>query len=106
MQRHISDARALGLSILSKLKLVPSPVAQGGLFFYLDLCGLRRRAAGDPGEFNGDDFAKALLTKAGVATVSGAAFGDPTGLRLSYGIDLELLGRGLRRLVATLNEWN
>ncbi|WP_439406461.1 pyridoxal phosphate-dependent aminotransferase [Bradyrhizobium sp. DASA03076] len=106
LQRHISDARTLGLSILSKLKLVPSPTAQGGLFFYLDLCALQRRAAGDSGDFNADDVAKALLTNAGVATLSGTAFGDPTGLRLSYGIDLKLLGRGLRRLTATLNEWN
>ncbi|WP_371260560.1 pyridoxal phosphate-dependent aminotransferase [Bradyrhizobium sp. Ec3.3] len=106
LQRHIADARTLGLSIFSKLRLVPPPAAQGGFFFYLDLCGLQRRATGDSGEFNADDVVKALLMNAGVATVSGTAFGDPTGLRLSYGIELEILGRGLRRLTATLNEWS
>ncbi|MGY8663442.1 hypothetical protein Q3C01_13845 [Bradyrhizobium sp. UFLA05-109] len=76
------------------------------MFFYLDLCGLQRRATGDSGEFNGDDVVKALLMNAGVAAVSGTALGDPTGFRLSYRIDLEMLGRGLRRLTATMNEWS
>ncbi|MCP3460755.1 aminotransferase class I/II-fold pyridoxal phosphate-dependent enzyme [Bradyrhizobium sp. CCGUVB23] len=106
LQRHISDARVLGLSILSDLKLVSPPAAQGGLFFYLDLSGFQRRPTANGCEFNPDDIADALLMNAGVATVSGTAFGDPSGLRLSYGVDLELLGKGLRRLTTTLNEWN
>ncbi|GLR91402.1 pyridoxal phosphate-dependent aminotransferase [Bradyrhizobium iriomotense] len=106
LQRHMEKARALGLSILSNLKLVSPPSAQGGLFFYLDLSGLQRRPTASGCEFNPDDIADALLMNAGVATVSGTAFGDLSGLRLSYGIDLELLGKGLRRLTASLNEWN
>lgn len=44
LQRRITKARALGLSILSALRLVPPPAAQGGFYFYLDLTELRRRA--------------------------------------------------------------
>lgn len=105
LQRHVANARALGLSILSTLKLVPQPGAQGGFYFYLDLSELQLRAKAHGHEFNADDVVKALLIEAGVATVSGTAFGDPAGVRLSYGIDLEFLDKGLRRLTATLNAW-
>lgn len=104
LQRHVANARALGLSILSGLTLVPQPTVQGGFYFYLDLAELQRRAKSNGREFNADDVVTALLMDAGVATVSGTAFGDPAGVRLSYGIDLELLDKGLRRLTATLNE--
>jgi aspartate aminotransferase len=106
LQRHVANARALGLSILSELTLVPQPAAQGGFYFYLDLGELQRRAKPNGREPNADDIVNALLMNAGVATVSGTAFGDPAGVRLSYGIDLELLEKGLRRLTAALNKWN
>ncbi|MCP3420005.1 aminotransferase class I/II-fold pyridoxal phosphate-dependent enzyme [Bradyrhizobium brasilense] len=104
LQRHVANARALGLSILSALTLVPQPAAQGGFYFYLDLGDLQRRAMANGRELDADDVVKALLMNAGVATVSGTAFGDPAGIRLSYGVDLESLDKGLRRLTATLNE--
>lgn len=106
LQRQVGDARALGLSILSTLKSVPQPVAQGGYFFYLDLSGWQRCAKARGREFDAEDIVNLLLMDAGVATVSGAAFGDPSGVRLSYGIDLQLLEKGLQRLIATLNTWN
>lgn len=105
LQRQLTGARALGLSILSTLTLVPRPAAQGGFYFYLDLTGLQRCANRRGRQLNSDDVVNALLLDAGVATVSGTAFGDPAGVRLSYGIDLELLDEGLRRLTAALNAW-
>lgn len=106
LQRDLAKARALGLSILSALRSVPQPAAQGGFYFYLDLWELQQRAKRNGRELSADQVVKALLMDAGVATVSGSAFGDPGGIRLSYGIDLELLDKGLRRLTATLNTWN
>ncbi|MCA6107926.1 aminotransferase class I/II-fold pyridoxal phosphate-dependent enzyme [Bradyrhizobium cenepequi] len=106
LQRQVTNARALGLSILSALTLVPTPAAQGGFYFYLDLTELQRRANRTGRKSNPDDIVNALLMDAGVATVSGTAFGDPAGVRLSYGIDLESLDKGLRRLTAALNTWN
>lgn len=106
LQLHVGNARALGLSILSTLKFVPTPAAQGGFYFYLDLSELQRRAKARGRELNIDDVVNVLLMDAGVATMPGTAFGDPAGVRLSYGIDLQLLEKGLRRLTATLNTWN
>ncbi|MHC4044840.1 aminotransferase class I/II-fold pyridoxal phosphate-dependent enzyme [Bradyrhizobium sp. 23AC] len=105
LQRRIANARALGLSILSALQFVPPPAAQGGFYFYLDIRELQERAKAFGRELNADDVVKMLLMDAGVATVSGTAFGDPAGVRLSYGVDLELLDKGLRDLTATLNTW-
>ncbi|MGY4167635.1 aminotransferase class I/II-fold pyridoxal phosphate-dependent enzyme [Bradyrhizobium sp. USDA 4529] len=104
--RQVANARALGLSILAGLTLVPQPSAQGGHYFYLDVTELLRQAKANGREINADDIVKKLLLNAGVATASGAAFGDPAGIRLSYGIDLEPLDKGLRRLVEILNTWN
>ncbi|WP_024509961.1 aminotransferase class I/II-fold pyridoxal phosphate-dependent enzyme [Bradyrhizobium sp. ARR65] len=106
LQRHVANARVLGLSILSTLTSIPQPSAQGGFHFYLDFSGWQQRANALCREFAADDVVNVLLMDAGVATVSGTLFGDPAGVRLSYGIDLELLEKALRRLVATLNTWN
>ncbi|GLR87763.1 pyridoxal phosphate-dependent aminotransferase [Bradyrhizobium iriomotense] len=106
LERQLANGRERGLSILSALKLVPQPIAQGGFYFYLDLGDLQRSAKANGRDLSADDVASALLTDAGVATVSGTAFGDPIGLRLSYGIDRDLLDKGLRRLTTTLNTWN
>ncbi|MGY3573118.1 aminotransferase class I/II-fold pyridoxal phosphate-dependent enzyme [Bradyrhizobium sp. USDA 4504] len=106
LQRQVREARTLGLSILSTLQSIPQPAAQGGFHFYLDLKGWLRRAKGPGPAFNAEDVANILLMDAGVATVSGTVFGDPNGIRLSYGVDLGSLDKGLRRLSASLNTWN
>ncbi|WP_407175598.1 pyridoxal phosphate-dependent aminotransferase [Bradyrhizobium sp. STM 3562] len=105
LQRGIANARALGLSILSELTSVPHPCAQGGFYFYLDLTELLRRMNSNGGRTNADDIVTALLMDTGVAVVSGTAFGDPAGIRVSYGIDLQPLEKALRRLTAALNGW-
>src|SRR5262249_53395855 len=98
----LSVNRARGLEILSRLHRVPPPPAQGGFYFYLDLSELlaaRLRA----GSFADADDVARLLLDAGVAGVSGSAFGDPAGFRLSYGVPLDKLERGLRAVVDALN---
>jgi aspartate aminotransferase len=100
---RLSLSRARGLEILSRLTHVPLPSAQGGFYFYLDLSDLlaaKRRGRTVAGA---DDFARMLLEEAGVAAVSGTAFGDPAGLRLSYGVPLDKLERGLCAVVSALN---
>jgi aspartate aminotransferase len=95
LHAQLSQARARGLQILGELRRVPLPTAQGGFYFYLDLSGS-----------SADDVVERLLSRAGVAAVSGTAFGDPAGLRLSYGVPLDMLERALRLAVDVLNETN
>lgn len=52
LQRQVREARTLGLSILSTLKSIPQPAAQGGFHFYLDIKGWRKSTKGLRPEFN------------------------------------------------------
>ncbi|MDQ0471050.1 pyridoxal phosphate-dependent aminotransferase [Labrys wisconsinensis] len=103
LRERLSGQRARGLAILSELVQVPVVAAQGGFYFYLDLSDLLAARPRDGGVADADDVARLLLAEAGVATVSGSAFGDAAGLRLTYGVLPDLLERGLTRLVTTLN---
>ena len=105
LRGQLASARQRGLAALSSLTHVPLPAAQGGFYFYLDLSGLLRPGPSHHAAKTADDVVNRLLAEAGVACVSGAAFGDPVGLRLSYGIPTEQLEVGLWRLVAVLNAW-
>ncbi len=102
-EARLRHNRALGQAILDDLRDVPLPAAQGGFYFYLDLRGILERKPGGGAVADADDIAGHLLADAGVATVSGSAFGDPAGLRLSYGVPADMLERGLTRLVRSLN---
>lgn len=103
MHQRLSQARNLGLLILSDLHEVDTPSAKGALFFYLDL---RRLIAALPagGSIRSTcDIARLLLEESGVASVAGGTFGDVNGLRLSFGAPLDLLESGLKRAVEALN---
>ena len=104
LSARLASSRRLGLELLATLERVPVPKAQGGFYFYLDLRRLLRETAAANSSSNADDLVAALLA-AGVATVSGTAFGDPYGLRISYGAPAEQLEVGLRRVVEVLNAW-
>ncbi|MBM0105964.1 aminotransferase class I/II-fold pyridoxal phosphate-dependent enzyme [Steroidobacter sp. S1-65] len=103
LREQLLRARHEGLTILAELERVPDPNAQGGFYFYLDLSNLLAPIGADESLRTADDVAARLITRAGVAGVSGVAFGDPAGLRLSYGVSAEQLRSGLPRLVRELN---
>jgi aspartate aminotransferase len=105
LRSQLASARQVGLNVLSSLTRVPVPKAQGGFYFYLDLSNLLKPAIANSVAVTADEVVNSLLAEAGVASVSGTAFGDPSGLRLSYGIPPERLETGLSRLVELLNAW-
>jgi aspartate aminotransferase len=105
LRGQLASARQRGLAALSSLTRVPLPAAQGGFYFYLDLSDLLRPGLSHDATKTADDVVNRLLAEAGVGCVSGVTFGDPVGLRLSYGIPTGQLETGLWRLVAVLNAW-
>ena len=103
LHHRLHQARSAGLEILAGLERELVPTAQGGFYFYLDLARLLAAKPRAGIIADADDVARVLLEEAGVAGVSGTAFGDPSGLRLSYGAPVEILLPALRRVVGALN---
>ncbi|MDA9433473.1 aspartate aminotransferase [Bradyrhizobium sp. CCBAU 51627] len=101
--QRLFGARDMGLNILSNLRDVTPPRADGAFFFYLDLNRLAS-ALQDEGRVGvTDDFAGWLLKHTNVACLAGNAFGDVNGLRLSFGAPPGASAIGLKRIVQALN---
>ncbi|WP_246789826.1 pyridoxal phosphate-dependent aminotransferase [Bradyrhizobium sp. CCBAU 51765] len=96
LQRHVSEAQTLGLSILSTLKSIPKPAAQGGFQHYLDIKGWRQSTKGPRPEFNADDVVNVLLMDAGSRQLRARSLaiqtgsGSPMGLTLARSTGLRL----------------
>ncbi|MDA9504748.1 aspartate aminotransferase [Bradyrhizobium sp. CCBAU 11386] len=101
--QRLFDACDMGLNILSNLRDVTPPRADGAFFFYLDLNRLAS-ALQDEGRVGvTDDVASWLLKQTNVACVAGDTFGDVNGLRLSFGAPPGASAIGLKRIVQALN---
>jgi aspartate aminotransferase len=100
--QHLQHNRQRALSVIGALDDVSAGAAQGGFYLYLDVSRLLGRWKSGRSVTSADDLA-ALLAHAGVGTVSGTVFGDPAGLRLSYGARPDDLERGLARMAETLD---
>lgn len=103
LMSYLNSNREIGLGLLSGLKRIPKPPAQGGFYFYLDVRSLLGRRYRNSTISTVDDVASLLIDEAGAATVPGTAFGDPGGLRISYAVRNEDLVVGLTAVVETLN---
>ena len=86
--------------LVAGLTRVSTGPSEGGFYLYLDLSRILPAGA----VADADGVARLLLDKAGVSVVPGSAFGDPMGLRLSYGVAPTALRRGLPSLVRVLDD--
>ncbi|OSI32960.1 pyridoxal phosphate-dependent aminotransferase [Bradyrhizobium canariense] len=103
LHQRLAAARNTGLHILSDLRDVAPPRADGSFFFYLDLSRLLSALSIDGPIRCANDVARLLLEEANVGCVAGGAFGDANGLRVSFSAPPDLLEIGLKRIVETLN---
>ncbi len=106
LQARLSATRDIGLEELSRLTRIKPPRADGGFYFYLDLAPLFEKADGPRTTQAVRGAVDALLARAGVAAVAGHVFGDPAGLRLSYGVDAHLVRQGCARLVREIERFD
>ena len=95
--------REIGLSYLNTVSQLKFPRPCGGFYFYLDLHPWMGGRLCDTIVQTVDDVAAIFLEKLHCATVSGSAFGDDRGLRLSYAISHIDLEKGLQRICGALN---
>lgn len=74
----------------------------GAFYLFPDVSALFGREVAGMKIENADDVANLLLEKAHVASVSGAAFGNPSCIRFSYATDIGLLEKAVDRIKALL----
>ncbi|WP_311966940.1 aminotransferase class I/II-fold pyridoxal phosphate-dependent enzyme [Bradyrhizobium australiense] len=103
LHQRLANARDIGLHILSDLRDVAMPRPMAHSSFYLDLSRLISALRTEGPIRSTEDIARLLLDEANVGCVSGGAFGDVNGLRLSFGAPPDLLETGLKHIVGTLN---
>ena len=97
----LAENRRIGLSMLGELKEVLLPHAQGGFYFYLNVRRILERENSPVKSC--EELCTHLLETAGVAAVSGSAFGDPDAIRISYAVRRDDLTVALPRLIHSLN---
>ncbi len=96
------DVRRLrAVELLSGIDQVKVVSPEGGFYVYLDLKG-KLQALATAGLGRGERLPDYLLENAEVAVVGGDAFGDSTGIRLSYALGRDKLEQGLQRLASAL----
>ena len=95
--------RELVMKLLGEIEGFKLSMPEGAFYVFPDISHyfgkqLRRRQIN-----NASDFSLYLLEEAGVATVTGEAFGDKKCIRLSYATSEEALTEAIRRIKASLS---
>lgn len=98
VNRLLDDRLSRALAIVAEMPEVKVAPAQGAFYLFLDISAhLGRRLDGDViADVN--QFCELALREAQIAMVSGAAFGDPSSVRVSYAIGTDDVVEGLHRL--------
>ena len=89
---------------LNKIEGVSANNPQGAFYIFPQVSAHFNKSFGDFQVNNSDDLAEYLLTHAHVATVSGAAFGNPNCIRLSFAASDEELVTAVDRISKALGE--
>ncbi|MEL6356602.1 MAG: pyridoxal phosphate-dependent aminotransferase [Bacteroidota bacterium] len=77
---------------------------QGAFYIFPDVSALFGTSNGEWSISNSDDFAEYLLMTAHVATVTGAAFGAPNCIRISYAASEAQLEEAIKRIAKVVGE--
>ncbi|MFT5601224.1 MAG: aspartate aminotransferase [Flavobacteriales bacterium] len=102
MRDAFLERRDYMLERLNKMEGIKINVPEGAFYVFPDISSFFGKSNGNVTINNADDFAIYLLTDAEVATVTGAAFGDPKCIRISYAASQEDLKIALDRIEAAL----
>lgn len=106
VNRALDERLERALAIIADMPDITAAPAQGAFYLFLDVSAYLGKRLGDRTIDDVDAFCELALDQAHIALVSGAAFGDPSSVRLSYAIGdsdvMEGLGR-LRELLRRLS---
>ena len=94
--------RDLVLQLLGEIKGLKLNVPEGAFYVFPDVSSFFGKTLRGRTINNASDFSLYLLEEAGVATVTGEAFGDPKCIRLSYAASEEELQKAIARIKESL----
>lgn len=102
----LRNNRTDGLALLASNPHLRICEPDGGFYFYVNVSGLISAQNNEGSSWRGGSIADYLLERAGVAAVSGEAFGDSMSLRLSYSLAHADVMEGLTRVAHALRPEN
>jgi aspartate aminotransferase len=96
------DRRDMLLDMLDAIPGIVTNKPQGAFYVFPDVSSYFGKTDGNFEVKNSYDFCMYLLDKAGVALVSGDAFGDPNCVRISYATSTDSIREAVRRMAEAL----
>ena len=102
MTEEYLSRRDLVMRLLGEIPGITTRLPQGAFYFFPDISEYFGKTDGVTTIKNSDDFCMYLLDEAHVALVTGAAFGAPNCVRISYAASEENLREAIRRIKNTL----
>lgn len=97
------ERRKLILDLLAKIPGIKANKPDGAFYVFPDVSSYFGKELKGKQISNANDFALYLLEEAGVATVTGAAFGDPNCIRISYAAAEEDIHSAMARITEALS---
>jgi aspartate aminotransferase len=98
--------RDLVLELLRDIPGIKTHVPEGAFYFFPDVSAFFGKSAGGQKIETADDFCLYVLKEANVSLVTGAAFGAPNSVRLSYAASEAELKEALKRIKEVLAKLN
>ena len=102
MQKAFHKRRDLMLDLLSEIPGIKTNIPKGAFYIFPDISYYFGKKIGTHLIQNSNDFCMYLLNDAHVALVSGAAFGTPSCVRISYAASEENLKEAIERIKKSL----
>ncbi|MBW3470017.1 pyridoxal phosphate-dependent aminotransferase [Arthrospiribacter ruber] len=102
MEKAYFKRRELVLEMLRDIPGIKTHVPEGAFYFFPDVSAFFGKTVGDYKIENADDLCLYILEKANVSLVTGAAFGAPDCVRLSYAASEDELKEALKRIKEAL----
>jgi aspartate aminotransferase len=106
MEEAYLRRRDLVLGLLRDIPVIKTHVPEGAFYFFPDVTAFFGKKAGDFTVKDADDFCLYILEQANVSLVTGAAFGAPNCIRLSYAASDDELKEALKRMKEALSKLN
>lgn len=104
MQKAFHKRRDLMLDLLSEIPGIKTNTPKGAFYIFPDISYYFGKKSGTQLIQNSNDFCMYLLNDAHVALVSGAAFGTPSCVRISYAASEENLKEAIDRIKKSLSK--